>query len=231
MATVMTGNDYSRFGLASAPQDKLPYKPKSGYLSGYAVKPDGTVAAKMGDQDFVLNGVRLDMNQLKGRVNDNATIGKLKMDSKGNLVAQVSYDIRNPELDNRSGGWGFFASNQPKTVTTTSWVPLSGWQADMNSMTRASSKPLPDENNVYLRPDGQGYLAEVEAIWEGNQKFTAAYARQLLNTAQQPAGDRLGSGGSMRRTSTLGGVPTSAAAGSRMADNINLRNRKGTLLT
>jgi hypothetical protein len=45
-----------------------------------------------------------------------------------------------------------------------------------------------------------------------------------------PEGTRL-SRKSGRQTSTLGGAPTSTAAGSQLADEINLRNRKGTLIT
>lgn len=210
------------------PVDNLPYKPKTGYMSGYTVNADGMVSAKLGDQSMALNGVMLDMNALQGRVGNTAEIGKLKLDSKGNLIAQVTYEMKNPDYGK---SMGFLYQQQPKTVMAQDWIPLSGFKADMNNISRASNKALPEENNVYLRPDGQGYLAEVEAIWQGSQKFTAAYARQLLNEAKAPAGDRLSSGGGMRRTSTLGGVPTSAAAGNKAADDINLRNRKGTLLT
>lgn len=224
MATLMTGNNTGNGLTTVATPDRLPYRPKDGYLSGYTVNPDGTISAKLGDQSMVLNGIMLDTSQLKGMVGDTAQIGKLTMDSKGNLVAQVSYQAQNTQPYRIGSG------QQSSTVMTTASVPLTGFQADMAGATRATSGNLPERNNVYLRPDGQGYLAEVEAEWQGGGAFTAAYARQLTNNAQLAAGDRLNSKGGMR-TSTLGGMPTSVAAGSRMADEINLRNRKGTLLT
>jgi len=216
----------------------LPYTPNKKYYSGYSVNADGTISAKLGNESVLLNGISVDMQKLGIAGDAGGRIGRMKLDSKGNLVAQMTYAVENPNYNKWTlrdspygagfGGWGGVENN--KLTSKTEWVKLSGFQADMDNASRSTSGKLPDQNNVYLRPDEGGLLAEIQALWEDGKPFTAGYARQLQNPAQAPAGDRLSTRGS-GTTSTLGGAPTSAAAGSRAADDINLRNRKGTLLT
>jgi len=208
--------------------DSLPYKPQKGFYSGYSVNADGTISAKLGNESVLLNGINVDLKKLGAYEGSSGSIGKMKLDSKGNLVAQMTYDVANPNFGKYSG-FGVYR-DQNKTIPKTDWVQLSGFQADMANASRSTSGKLPNENNVYLRADEGGLLAEIQALWEGGKPFTAAYARQLQNPAQDPAGDRLSRRGS-GTTNTLGGAPTSKAAGTRTADDINLRNRKGTLLT
>ncbi len=208
--------------------ERFPYKPKEGFYSGYSVNADGTVSAKLGNESVLLNGINVDLKKLGAIDGAGGSIGKMKLDNKGNLVAQMTYDVANPNYG-RPSGLGIYP-DQKKTVSKTDWVQLSGFQADMDNASRSRSGDLPSENNVYLRADEGGLLAEVEAIWRGKSTFTAAYARQLQNPEKNPAGERLSTRGS-GTTSTLGGAPTSSAAGGKAADDINLRNRKGTLLT
>lgn len=208
--------------------DRLPYAPKKGFYSGYSVNADGTISAKLGNESVLLNGINVDLKKLGAYEGSSGSIGKMKLDSKGNLVAQMTYDVANPNFGKRSGF--SFLPDPNKTIPKTDWVTLSGFQADMANASRSTSGALPSENNVYLRADEGGLLAEIQGLWANKSPFTAAYARQLQNPAQDPAGDRL----STRRsgtTNTLGGAPTSTAAGGKAADDINLRNRKGTLLT
>lgn len=219
---------------------QLPYSPKAGYLSGFTVDPTGIIRSKNGKEDFVLNGVTADLKKLGAAEGTGASIGAMKVDSKGNLLGELSYEVANPNYGKyvrgqNSGFMGgmFGGVDNNKTLSKTEWQQLNGFQLDMNTISKAVDKPLPDQNNIYLRPEGNGFLGEIEAIWEGNTKFTAAYGRNLQNAALQPMGERLTAsrgrqGGS---TSMLGGAPTSKADGNKAADDINLRNRKGTLLT
>lgn len=217
---------------SSIPRDtRMDYKPKKGQLGNYMVNADGTIAAKLDGQDFMLNGITLDPNRIKGAIGGKAQIGQLKLDNQGNLIGQVSYSVPNPNYS-QYGGFGWNQPRQEPTITKSEWMQLSGFQADMANATRSRSGNLPDQNNVYLTPEGEGFLAEIQARWDDGNPFTAAYARQKTNPALQPAGERLSaSRGTSRKTATLGGAPSSKADGNTRADEINLRNRKGTLLT
>ena len=79
--------------------------------------------------------------------------------------------------------------------------------------------------------DEGGLIGDIQAIWEGERTFTAATGRQKIQQEQAPLGDRLSRKSSARTQTTLGGAPTSEAAGTVRSDPIALRQQKGTILT
>lgn len=146
-------------------------------------------------------------------------IKSLRTDDAGNLFALLN----TPETK-QSSIWGMSANRQPQqNQVSEQWVKVNGFQLD-NNQTSKNTGTLPQDNSIYLRPEGDGYFAQVDT-----SQGIAAYSRQALQRAVAPVGDRLSTRAKPkpRGGTTMLGAPTSAAAGSKKADNI----KKGSLLT
>jgi hypothetical protein len=227
-------------GVGLNTPDPLAYNPnKDKYLSNFRVNSMGNLVGEYKGKPMEMNGVGIDLKALNPFQGTTPTVSKLRADNSGKVFGTVNYEIANPNfgkwVTRQSPYGGFFGGgmavkDDSKSVGTSKEVELTGFQLDMDNLARSRAGNLPDKNNLYFRYDDSGLLGDIQAIWEGNTTFTAATGRQLTQQERTPEGVRL-SRKSGKQTSTLGGAPTSTAAGSQLADEINLRNRKGTLIT
>jgi hypothetical protein len=194
----------------------LAYTPPKGYLRNFTYDKLGNVYGESPEgMKQQLNGLMIDTKSLPTAAKQNPRGGRGLYTpdyTQGGAVNRLSFD----------NAGNLYAEAGGKKVA------VSGYQSDPNAISRSQGS-LPDANNAYVKYDGNGLFVEVQTNYGGNP-ITAAYARQALQEAKTAEGTRL-SRKSGRQTSTLGGAPTSTAAGSRLADEINLRNRKGTLIT
>lgn len=194
----------------------LAYTPPKGYLRNFTYDKLGNVYGESPEGiRQQLNGLMIDAKSLPKAVKQTGRGqgGLYTPDyTQGGALNRLSFD-NTGNLYAEAGGQR---------------VAISGYQSDPNAISR-SQGVLPANNNAYVKYDGDGLFVEVQTNYGGNP-ITAAYARQALQEAKVAEGGRL-SRKSGRQTSTLGGAPTSTAAGSQLADEINLRNRKGTLIT
>jgi hypothetical protein len=194
--------------------DPLAYNPdKAKYLSNFKVSALGNLIGEYKGKPIEMNGVGIDLKALSPLEGTTPTVSKLRADNSGKVFGLVNYKTGNRLF----GG-------------TSKEVEITGFQLDMDNLSRSRAGNLPDQNNIYFRYDDSGLIGDIQAIWDGDTTFTAASGRQMTQQERTPEGVRLSRKGG-RQTSTLGGAPTSTAAGSQLADEINLRNRKGTLIT
>ena len=229
-------------GAVSRP-DPLAYKPDAKkYMSDFRVNSLGNLVGQYQGKPVELNGVRLNLKAINAYEGTTPTVNKLRVNNEGKLFGNVTYETANPNygkfVQRQSpygmggfwgGGWG--GIDQNKTVSTSKEVELQGFELDMANISKSRSGNLPDANNIYLRMDEGGLVGDIQAIWTGSQTFTAATGRQKIQQEQAPLGDRLSRKGSSRTSGTLGGAPTSTAAGTVKADPLALRQQKGTILT
>lgn len=222
--------------------DPMAYNPDAKkYMSDFKVNSLGNLVGQYQGKPTELNGVRLDLKAINAYQGTTPSISKLRVNNEGKLFGQVTYETSNPNYGKWvsrpspygnafwGGGWG--GIDQNKTVSTTKEVELQGFELDMANISKSRSGNLPANNNIYLRMDEGGLVGDIQAIWTGSQTFTAAVGRQKIQQEQAPLGERLSRRGSGRGTATLGGAPTSAAAGTVKADPVALRQQKGTILT
>jgi len=232
----------SPYGMGSLGQairpDPLAYKPDTNkYLNDFKVNSLGNLVGQYQGKPTELNGVRLDLKAINAYEGTTPTVNKLKVNNEGKLFGNVTYETANPNygkyVQRQSPYmWGSFGGiDSSKTVSQTKEVELQGFQLDMANISKSRQGNIPNENNIYLRMDEGGLIGDIQAIWEGNKTFTAATGRQMIQQEQAPLGDRLSRKGSARTQTTLGGAPTSEAAGTVRSDPIALRQQKGTILT
>lgn len=231
------------FGLVGINRDPMAYKPDTKkHISDFRVNSLGNLVGQYQGKPVELNGVRLDLKAIGAYEGTTPKINKLRVNNEGKLFGDVTYETANPNYGKyvtrqspyATGGlwggvWGGIDEN--KTVATTKEVELQGFELDMANLSRSRAGNLPASNNIYLRMDEGGLVGDIQAIWQGSQTFTAAVGRQKIQQEQAPLGDRLSRKGSSRSSATLGGAPTSEAAGSVRADPLALRQQKGTILT
>lgn len=228
------------FGQQSRP-DPLAYNPDAKkYISDYRVNSLGNLVGQYQGKPVELNGVGLDLKAIKAYEGTTPRVNKLRVNNEGKLFGQVTYETANPNYGkyvtraNPYGGfWGgsWGGIDESKTVSQTKEVQLGGFELDMQNISKSRQGNIPDANNIYLRMDEGGLIGDIQAIWEGERTFTAATGRQKIQQEQAPLGDRLSRKSSARTQTTLGGAPTSAAAGTVKSDPIALRQQKGTILT
>lgn len=228
-------------GVSPPRPDPLAYKPDTNkYMSNFRVNSLGNLVGQYQGKPVELNGVRLDLKAINAYQGTTPSVNKLRVDNAGKLYGNVTYEVANPNYGKYvyrqspyggfwGGGWGGIDEN--KTVSTTKEVELQGFELDMANISKSRSGALPSANNIYLRMDEGGLVGDIQAIWEGERTFTAAIGRQKIQQEQAPLGERLSRRGSSRTTGTLGGAPTSTAAGTVKADPLALRQQKGTILT
>lgn len=234
-------NGMAGIGISPPRPDPLAYKPDTAkYMSDFRVNSLGNLVGQYQGKPTELNGVRLDLKAINAYEGTTPTVGKLRVNNEGKLFGQVTYETANPNYGKYvyrqspyggfwGGGWG--GIDQNKTVSQTKEVQLQGFELDMANISKSRSGNLPSENNIYLRMDEGGLVGDIQAIWEGERTFTAAIGRQKIQQEQAPLGERLSRRGSPRSAATLGGAPTSTAAGTVKSDPIALRQQKGTILT
>ena len=228
-------------GVSPPRPDPLAYKPDTNkYMSNFRVNSLGNLVGQYQGKPLELNGVRLDLKAIQAYEGTTPSVNKLRVDNAGKLYGNVTYETANPNYGKYvyrqspyggfwGGGWGGIDTN--KTVSQTKEVELQGFELDMANISKSRSGALPSANNIYLRMDEGGLVGDIQAIWEGERTFTAAIGRQKIQQEQAPLGERLSRRGSSRTTGTLGGAPTSTAAGTVKADPLALRQQKGTILT
>lgn len=221
--------------------DPLAYSPDTKkYMSDFRVNSLGNLVGQYQGKPTELNGVRLDLKAINAYEGTTPTVNKLRVNNEGKLFGQVTYETANPNYGKYvyrqspygamwGGGWG--GIDDSKTISQTKEVQLGGFELDMQNISKSRQGNIPDANNIYLRMDEGGLIGDIQAIWEGERTFTAATGRQKIQQEQAPLGDRLSRKGSARTQTTLGGAPTSTAAGTVKSDPIALRQQKGTILT
>jgi hypothetical protein len=226
-------------GQVSAP-DPLAYKPDTKkYLSDFRVNSLGNLVGEYLGKPTELNGVRLDLKAINAYEGTTPRVNKLRVNNEGKLFGNVTYQTANPNYGKyvqRQSPWGSYwgamsVIDENKTISQTKEIELQGFQLDMANLSKSRQGNLPNANNIYLRMDEGGLIGDIQAIWEGERTFTAATGRQMIQQEQAPLGDRLSRRSSARTQTTLGGAPTSAAAGTVKSDPIALRQQKGTILT
>jgi hypothetical protein len=234
MATIGMGGNQNPVGnsiidyIGSIGPKSLAYAPPKGYFRNFTYDKDGNIFGETPEgMKQQLNGLSIDAKSLPTPVkqytqNNNSAFGGM-MGLGGQEYFTPDYTqgggVSKLSFDNAGNLYAMAGGKK---------VAISGYQSDPNSISKNSGS-LPEDNNAYLKYDGNGLFVEVQTDYKG-KPLTSAYARQALQAEKTPEGVRLSrKGGS--QTSTLGGAPTSTAAGSQLADEINLRNRKGTLIT
>lgn len=221
--------------------DPLAYKPDTAkYISDYRVNSLGNLVGQYQGKPVELNGVGLDLKAIKAYEGTTPAVSKLRVSNEGKLFGQVTYETANPNygkwVTRQANVYGpFWGSmsviDDSKTISQTKEIELRGFEMDMQNISKSRGGNLPRENNIYLRMDEGGLIGDIQAIWEGERTFTAATGRQRIQQEQAPLGDRLSRRSSARTQTTLGGAPTSEAAGTVRSDPIALRQQKGTILT
>ena len=236
-----TSPSMANMGNVAPRPDPLAYNPDTKkHMSDFRVNSLGNLVGQYQGKPVELNGVRLDLKAIGAYEGTTPTVNKLRVNNEGKLFGNVTYETANPNYGKYvyrqspyggfwGGGWG--GIDQNKTVATTKEVELQGFELDMANISKSRSGSLPASNNIYLRMDEGGLVGDIQAIWQGSQTFTAAVGRQKIQQEQAPLGDRLSRKGSSRSSATLGGAPTSEAAGTVKSDPIALRQQKGTILT
>lgn len=218
---------HSIAGLTYFPKP-LEYAPPKGYLRNFTYDKDGNIFGESPEgMKQQLNGLSIDTKSLPKSANARMQTAAASMANAG----QAQYkNYLTPDFTQGGsvGKLSFDDAGNLYAMAGGKKVPVSGYQSDPNAISKNEGS-LPEDNNAYLKYDGAGLFVEVQTKF-GGKPITSAYARQLLQEQKAAEGTRLSRKGG-RQTSTLGGAPTSTAAGSRLADEINLRNRKGTLIT
>ena len=225
--------------------DPLAYKPDAAkYISDYRVNSLGNLVGQYQGKPVELNGVGLDLKAINAYEGTTPRVSKLRVNNEGKLFGQVTYETANPNYGKWTTrqspyqyGFGmgsigsYSAIDDSKTVSQTKEIELRGFEMDMQNVSKSRQGNIPNANNIYLRMDEGGLIGDIQAIWEGNKTFIAATGRQKIQQEQAPLGDRLSRRSSARTQTTLGGAPTSEAAGTVRSDPIALRQQKGTILT